>query len=251
MPLGSGTSQDPWYDPIGGPVGGGGGNPILPAQKAEPWTNNVQADPYLKENIDWLKERRGASDVDARKQRAYGDIDSLAASNAKGIDAAMARRGISNSGISIDNQKKSADEAARAKVRAGMDIDASETARQDALVMGAGNIMRAPSAYALGQGQLNLQQMQGAQGQQNWLAQFQAQQQNSAMNNYMQMLQMFQNQGGNSGGGGSSRSGLGSYGGGAVMDDWSGSNNPWGGVQNDPWMQQFKNGGGGAGFGGR
>jgi hypothetical protein len=238
-PFGSGTPGDPWsnFPPAGGGAAGTTAPPTVPFE------NKVNEDPYLKENIDWIRGRRDASVMEGQKQRAYGDIDTLAQASSKGLDSLMARRGIGSSGISLEAQKENTDASARAKVRAGMDIDAGEQARQDALALNAANIMRAPSAYNLAQQGQNLGQWQTQQGQNNWLAQFQAQQQNNQTGNYMDLMKLF---GSVPGGGGFKMPS-----GGVVMDDWSGANNPFGGLQNDPWAQSYlKKPGGGYGGGG-
>lgn len=205
-----------------------------------PMTNTVKEDPYLTENIDWIRQRRDASNAEGQKQRAYGDIDQMAQANSKNIEGMMARRGIGGSGIAIEGQQKNLDSAARAKVRAGMDIDQQEQARQDNLALMASNIMRAPSAYNLGQQQANLGQWQAQANQNNWLAQFQAQQQQNQTQNYMDLYKMFgQVPGGQQAQGGVPMGGLGN--GGSVYDD--------------PWFQSFlpgyNAGGSGSGFGGR
>jgi hypothetical protein len=156
-----------------------------------PLVNKVNEDPYLKENIDWIRERRSGNNVAAQKQRAFGDIDDLAAANSRGLDSMMARRGIGGSGISIESQKENMDAAARAKVRAGIDIDSAEQQRQDALALQAADIMRAPSAYNLGQQGLNLAQWQAQAGQNNFLSQFAAQQQQNQLGNYMDLFRLF------------------------------------------------------------
>lgn len=206
-----------WAGIMGSPTGQPKPPQAGPAQQVQPWTNNVQADPYLTENIDWIRERRDASNVQNQKARAFGDIDTLSKAQGKSIESQLARRGMGGSGAGIEAQAGATDAAARAKVRAGMDIDQAEQGRQDALALGASGIMKAPSQYALGQQGLNLQQMQANQGQQNWLAQFQAQQQQGAMDNYMKMLQIFQNepQGSPYSQGSYGSYGGGSYGGGA------------------------------------
>lgn len=177
----------------GGGGGGMGGMGQGGMQGGQPFQNVVHSDPNLSENIDWIRQRRAASNAQGQKQRAYGDIDAAATASGHGIEAMMARRGIGNSGIAIEDQKNNADAAARAKVRAGMDIDQAEQQRQDALALGSAGIMQAPSHYNLGQQAANLAQQGQQQGQNNWLAQFQQQQQNAQLGNYMQMMQMFNN----------------------------------------------------------
>jgi hypothetical protein len=222
-----------------------------------PMTNTVGADPYLKENIDWIRQRRDASNAQGQKQRAYGDIDSMANQASHGIEAAMARRGIGNSGIAIEGQKENLDAAGRAKVRAGMDIDAQEQQRQDQLALQAANIMRAPSAYNLAQQGQNLNNWQAQAGQGNFMAQFAQQQQNGQTQNYMDLMKMFGNvPGGAPVGGGGGGGGLTQFqnpnnrvlgpGG-----NFPGGQSPWGSVYNDPWFKGYgaSGGGGGGGFG--
>src|ERR1044071_7275145 len=97
----TGGRPEPWSQPGGSGINpamagtqiqqGQGGTPPpagTPGVQGGTWTNNVQADPYLSENVDWIRERRGISNVQGQKQRAYGDIDQMASARGKSIEAA-------------------------------------------------------------------------------------------------------------------------------------------------------------------
>lgn len=233
---GSGTPQNPWYDPnagSGGTPGSGGPFPPMPGgYQPPPFQSTVEQDPNLQWQIDAYKNAMGTSDLAKQKQLIGQDVAESAAAQGRAISNFASRRGISDSGVEERQQQKNLADAERQKNRLFAEADLNDTKRRDSLLLGGQGIMAAPGQFQAGQGQNAFN---------NWLStnQFYENKQNNAFNQLQAMLQMFKPQGGYAGNI--------NTGGGQPMP-----NMPYQSVYDDPWFKSYLgSSGGGGGFGGR